>query len=139
MFSRIEELCIEKGLKMTEQRKIIARTISESTDHPDVEEIYKRAFEKDPNISIATVYRTVRMFEEAGIVSKHDFGEGRARYEENPSEHHDHLIDIRSGKIIEFHDKEIELLQEKIAKRLGYKIVDHRMELYAIPLDNEEN
>ncbi len=134
MTSRIEKLCIEKGLKMTEQRRIVAQIISESHDHPDVEEIYNRAVNKDPNISIATVYRTMRMFEEAEIVNKHDFGDGRSRYEESSTEHHDHLIDIKSGKIIEFHDEDIELLQEKIAKKLGYKLVDHRLELYAVPI-----
>ena len=121
---------------MTEQRRVVARTISESEDHPDVEEIYRRASARDPKISIATVYRTVRMFEEADIIAKHDFGDGRARYESVPEEHHDHLIDIRTGRIIEFHDKAIEVLQEEVARRLGYRLVDHRLELYAVPIDS---
>lgn len=122
---------------MTGQRKVIAQTISEAHDHPDVEEIYNRSSKKDPKISIATVYRTVRMFEEAGIIDKHDFGDGRARYEPSSDEHHDHLIDIRSGKVIEFHNDEIEKIQEAIAKKLGYKLVDHRLELYAVPLGDK--
>lgn len=138
MISRIEQLCVQKGLKMTEQRRIVARTISEASDHPDVEEIYRRALQKDPHISIATVYRTVRMFEEAEIIAKHDFGDGRARYEKMSDEHHDHLIDIRTGKIIEFQDETIEQLQEAIAKKLGYRLVDHRLELYGVPLGNTE-
>lgn len=137
MTSKVETLCLEKGLKMTEQRRVIARTISESEDHPDVEEIYRRALERDSNISIATVYRTVRMFEEADIIEKHDFGDGRARYEQASEDHHDHLINIRSGEVVEFHNEKIEQLQEEIAKSLGYKLVDHRLELYAVPLDQE--
>jgi Fur family ferric uptake transcriptional regulator len=137
MSSKLEELCIEKGLKMTGQRKVIVLTISESHDHPDVEEIYARASKKDSKISIATVYRTVRMFEEAGIIEKHDFGDGRARYEELQDHHHDHLIDIRSGKVIEFSNDQIERLQEVIAKELGYKLVDHRLELYGVPLSED--
>lgn len=136
--SRIEQLCTEKGLKMTEQRRVIARVISEAEDHPDVEEIYNRASKKDANISIATVYRTVRMFEESDIIEKHDFGDGRARYEESTDEHHDHLIDVRSGKIIEFQNEEIERLQEEIARKLGYKLVAHTLELYAVPLDKKK-
>jgi len=132
--SKIEKLCIEKGLKMTGQRRVIAQTISNATDHPDVEEIYKRASRLDKNISIATVYRTVRMFEEAGIIEKHDFGDGKARYEEFPEDHHDHLINIKTGKIIEFHNDEIERLQVEVAKKLGYKLIGHRLELYAVPL-----
>ncbi len=132
--SRIEKLCEQKGLKLTEQRRIIARVLSEAEDHPDVDQLYRRATNIDPRISIATVYRTVRLFEEANILTKHDFGDGRARYEEVPSEHHDHLIDIRSGRVIEFHDPEIEQLQEKIAQRLGYKLVDHRLELFGMPV-----
>ena len=123
---------------MTEQRRVIARTISDSDDHPDVEEIYRRAMERDSNISIATVYRTVRMFEEADIIEKHDFGDGRARYEQASDDHHDHLINIRTGEVVEFHNEKIELLQEEIAKSLGYKLVDHRLELYAVPLDQEK-
>lgn len=137
ILSRIEALCAEKGLKMTEQRRIIARIISKANDHPSVEEIYNRASKLDNNIGIATVYRTLRMLEEAGIVEKHDFGDGRTRYEEATDEHHDHLIDMRSGKIIEFHNEQIEELQIKIAKELGYKLVAHSLELYAIPLDEE--
>lgn len=133
----IEEKCAEKGLKMTGQRRVIARVVSESADHPDVEMLYKRAVEIDPNISIATVYRTVKLFEEAGITQKHDFGDGRARYEPASDEHHDHLIDIKTGKVIEFTSDEIEKLQHEIAKKLGYKLVDHRLELYAVPLDKK--
>lgn len=132
--SRIEEKCVEKGLKMTGQRRVIARVISESHDHPDVEMLYQRAVLIDPQISIATVYRTVKLFEEAGITQKHDFGDGRARYEEASSEHHDHLIDLKSGKVIEFSNEAIERLQHEIAKNLGYTLVDHRLELYAVPL-----
>lgn len=119
---------------MTGQRRVIAQTISASEDHPDVEEIYKRATELDKNISIATVYRTVRMFEESGIIAKHDFGDGKARYEESSEDHHDHLINIKNGKIVEFHNDEIERLQEEVARKLGYKLIGHRLELYAVPL-----
>lgn len=132
--SNIEAKCVEKGLKMTGQRRVIARVLSESHDHPDVELLYKRASAIDPHISIATVYRTVKLFEEAGITQKHDFGDGRARYEEASGEHHDHLIDVKSGKVIEFSNQEIERLQQEIAKKLGYRLVDHRLELYAVPL-----
>ena len=135
--SKLEVLCAERGLKMTDQRRVIARVLSEAHDHPDVEAVHRRATAIDPNISIATVYRTVRLFEEAGILAKHDFGDGRARYEETPDEHHDHLIDIRSGKVIEFRNEEIEAIQDLIAKRLGYRLVDHRLELYAVPLHPE--
>lgn len=134
MVSRLEKLCQEKGLKMTDQRRVVASVITESDDHPDVEKLYARAAAIDPRISIATVYRTVRLFEEAGVIAKHDFGDGRARYEEAGEEHHDHLIDIRSGKVIEFCNSEIEKLQELIAKELGYKLVGHRLELYGVPL-----
>jgi Fur family ferric uptake transcriptional regulator len=137
MASRIEKLCVEKGMKMTGQRRVIAQVISDAHDHPDTEEVYRRAAKIDPNISIATVYRTVRMFEEAAIVEKHDFGDGRARYEEVTDTHHDHLIDIKSGKVVEFFNAEIEKLKEKIAKELGYKLVDHRLELYAVPLNDK--
>ncbi len=133
--SRIEQQCIDKGLKMTGQRRVIARVISESSDHPDVEMLYQRAVLIDPNISIATVYRTVKLFEESGVTQRHDFGDGRARYEEATDEHHDHLIDLKSGKVIEFTNDEIEHLQKEIAKKLGYKLVDHRLELYAVPLE----
>ena len=133
--SRIEQLCEQKGLKLTEQRRVIARVLSDAEDHPDVDQLYRRATSIDPRISIATVYRTVRLFEEASILARHDFGDGRARYEEMPSEHHDHLIDVRSGKVVEFHDAELEQLQENIAKRLGYRLVDHRLELFGVPMD----
>ncbi len=135
MPERLERLCIEKGLKMTGQRRIIARVLSEAVDHPDVEEVYRRATKIDSGISIATVYRTVRLFEEAGILEKHDFGDGRARYEEASDVHHDHLIDLKSGRVIEFQDEEIERLQQAIASRLGYRLVDHRLELYAVPAE----
>ena len=131
---RIENLCVEKGMRMTDQRRIVARVLSTSHDHPDVEELYRRAHALDPHISIATVYRTVRLFEEAGIISRHDFRDGRSRYEETTDVHHDHLIDMKSGKVIEFVDEEIEALQEAIARKLGYKLVDHRLELYGVPL-----
>ena len=132
---RIEKLCIEKGMRMTEQRRVVARVLSQAHDHPDVEELHRRAHAVDPHISIATVYRTVRLFEEAGIITRHDFRDGRSRYETLPEEHHDHLIDLRSGTVIEFRDEEIEKLQEKIARKLGYKLVDHRLELYGVPLE----
>ena len=132
---RIENLCIEKGMRMTEQRRVIARVLSQAHDHPDVEELYRRSHAVDPHISIATVYRTVRLFEEAGIVSRHDFRDGRSRYEEATEVHHDHLIDLKSGKVVEFVDEEIEALQEAIARKLGYKLVDHRLELYGVPLE----
>lgn len=134
--SRIEARCVEKGLKMTGQRRVIARVLSESHDHPDVELLYQRAVVADPHISIATVYRTVKLFEEAGITQRHDFGDGRARYEEASSEHHDHLIDLKTGKVIEFTSDEIETLQNEVARRLGYRLVDHRLELFAVPLEN---
>jgi Fur family ferric uptake transcriptional regulator len=133
MPSRLEQLCIDKGLKMTEQRRIIARVLSDSADHPDVEAVHRRAAAIDPKISIATVYRTVRLFQEASILERHDFGDGRARYEEMPTEHHDHLIDLQSGRVIEFKNEEIEKLQREVAARLGYKLVDHRLELFAVP------
>ena len=132
---RIEKLCVAKGMRMTEQRKVIARVLSTSKDHPDVEELHRRAVAADPNISIATVYRTVRLFEESGILERHDFRDGRARYEETPETHHDHLIDMKSGKVVEFMDPDIERLQKIIAERLGYRLVDHRLELYGVPLD----
>jgi Fur family ferric uptake transcriptional regulator len=135
MPSRLEQLCIDKGLKMTEQRRVIARVLSDAVDHPDVESVYRRATEIDPKISIATVYRTVRLFEEANILARHHFGSGPARYEEMPTDHHDHLIDLQSGRVIEFRDEQIEMLQREVANRLGYKLVDHRLELYAVPVD----
>lgn len=138
MSSRLEQLCEQLGMRMTDQRRVIARVLSASDDHPDVEELHRRSVAVDPRISIATVYRTVRMFEENGILSRLDLGDGRARYEEMPESHHDHLIDTRSGKIIEFNDPEIEALQEKIAARLGYKLIDHRLELFGVPLDDKD-
>jgi Fur family ferric uptake transcriptional regulator len=136
--SDIETLAAKAGMRMTDQRRVIARVLSEAQDHPDVEEVYKRAVAEDEAISIATVYRTVRLFEEAGILTRHDFGDGRARYEPAPDDHHDHLIDIQSGKVIEFTNDEIERLQHEVAEKLGYKLVDHRLELYAVPLDAED-
>jgi Fur family ferric uptake transcriptional regulator len=132
---RIEKLCIDKGMRMTDQRRVIARVLSQSADHPDVEELHRRAHAVDPHISIATVYRTVRLLEESGIITRHDFRDGRSRYEEQGEVHHDHLIDMKTGKVIEFVDREIEQLQEAIAKRLGYRLVEHRLELYALPLE----
>jgi Fur family transcriptional regulator, ferric uptake regulator len=132
--SRLEKLCQDKGLKMTEQRRVIARVLSDADDHPDVEQLYRRASKIDPGISLATVYRTVRLFEEASILERHDFGDGRARYEEAPESHHDHLIDIQSGQVIEFSNEEIEKLQQRVAEQLGYKLVGHRLELYAVPV-----
>ena len=134
--TRLEQLCIEKGLRMTEQRRVIARVLSESQDHPDVELVYKRAAELDDTISISTVYRTVRMLEENGILERHDFGDGRARYEEVSDEHHDHLINIQTGQVIEFTSDQIEKLQHKIAEELGFELIDHRLELYGKPLPN---
>ena len=131
----LEEACVQKGMRMTDQRRIIAQVIEAASDHPDVEELYRRASAIDDRISLSTVYRTVNLFEEAGLVTKHDFKDGRARFELSPDEHHDHLIDIRSGTVIEFRNEEIEAIQEVIAKRLGYRLVDHRLELYAVPID----
>ena len=136
--SVIEEACLAKGMRMTEQRRIIARVLSGAQDHPDVEELHRPAVAIDDNISISTVYRTVKMLEDAGIIERHDFGDGRARYEQMPDEHHDHLIDLRSGHVIEFRSEEIEALQEAIARRLGFKLRGHRLELYAVPLDEDE-
>ena len=134
---RIEKLCVEKNMRMTDQRRVVARVLSQATDHPDVEELYRRAHAVDPHISIATVYRTVRLFEEAGILDRHDFGDGRARYEAAPEAHHDHLIDLETGKVVEFVDPELEALQRQIAEKLGYRLVDHRMELYGVRIDRE--
>ncbi|MBI1244674.1 MAG: transcriptional repressor [Alphaproteobacteria bacterium] len=139
MPQRIEQLCVEKGLKMTGQRRVIARVLSEATDHPDVEQVYRRAAAIDPRISIATVYRTVKLFEEANILARLDFGDGRARYEETPEEHHDHLIDVKSGEVIEFHNEEIERLQREVARKLGYELVGHRLELYGVRLGARES
>jgi len=135
--SRLEQMCMDRGMKMTGQRRVIARVLSDAQDHPDVEELYRRSVEMDPKISIATVYRTVRLFEEAGLLERRDFGDGRARYEEHTEEHHDHLIDMQTGKVFEFTDEEVEALQVRIAKRLGYKLVGHRMELYGLPIDGK--
>ena len=132
MNETIEQKCISKGVKLTEQRKIIAKVMSEANDHPDVDELYNRVSKIDTKISIATVYRTVKLFEEAGIVTKHDFKGGKARYEELSESHHDHLIDIKTGEIIEFVDDEIEKLQKKVADKYGYELVDHKLELYGI-------
>jgi Fur family ferric uptake transcriptional regulator len=137
--SRIEQRCIDKGMKMTEQRRVIARVLSDAADHPDVEEVYRRSTQIDPRISIATVYRTVRLFEEADILERHDFGDGRARYEEAPDEHHDHLIDMQSGRVIEFHSDEIEALQREIARRYGFRLIGHRLELYGVPLQSADD
>ena len=134
MEQSIEEQCAQKGMRMTDQRRTIARVLEAATDHPDVEELHRRAAKIDSRISIATVYRTVKLFEDAGIVARHDFRDGRARYEQVPDEHHDHLIDLRTGKVVEFRDEEIERLQAEIAKRLGFRLVDHRMELYGVPI-----
>ncbi len=136
---RVEKLCIEKGMRMTDQRRVIAQVLSTAHDHPDVEELYRRAHAVDHHISIATVYRTVRLFEDAGIIARHDFRDGRARYEEAPDVHHDHLIDMKTGQVIEFVDEEIEALQEAIARRLGYRLVDHRLELYGFPLEDKDH
>ena len=135
MSDRIEKLCLEKNMRMTEQRRVIARVLSTSADHPDVEELHRRAHAVDPHISIATVYRTVRLFEEAGIIDRLDFRDGRSRYEEHSDDHHDHLIDMKTGLVVEFVDAEIEALQEAIARKLGYRLVDHRLELYGMPLE----
>lgn len=133
----LEQLCAERGLRITEQRRVIARVLSEAEDHPDVEALHRRANRIDPKISIATVYRTVRLFEECGILDRHDFGDGRARYEAAPEAHHDHLIDVESGNVLEFVDPELEALQKQIAEKLGYRLVDHRMELYGVKLDRQ--
>ena len=128
----VEALCAEKGLRITDQRKVIARVLSDAEDHPDVELLHQRAAAIDPGISIATVYRTVRLFEDAGILERHDFGDGRARYEAAPETHHDHLINVETGEVIEFVDGELEELQRRIAEKLGFRLVDHRLELYGV-------
>jgi len=133
----IEQLCADKGLRITEQRRIIARVLGEAEDHPDVETLHERAVAVDPKISIATVYRTVRLFEEAGILERHEFGDGRSRYEAASEDHHDHLIDVETGQVIEFVDEELEMLQRRIAEKLGYRLVDHRMELYGVATNRE--
>jgi Fur family transcriptional regulator, ferric uptake regulator len=136
--SVIEAQCAAKGMRMTEQRRIIARVLADSADHPDVEELYRRCAEVDKNISISTVYRTVKLFEDAGIIERHDFREGRARYEQIPEAHHDHLINLRTGEVIEFQSEEIERLQAEVARRLGYRLIEHRLELYAVPLEDDK-
>ena len=138
MPDRIEELCVAKGLKMTDQRRVIARVLSQSNDHPDVEQLYRRATKIDPRISIATVYRTVKLFEEAQILERHDFGDGRSRYEEATDEHHDHLIDVNTGEVIEFVNHAIEKLQEEVAREFGYRLVGHRLELYGTKVEDDQ-
>ena len=135
----IERKCVERGLRLTDQRRIIAQVLSEADDHPDAEELYARAARIDPKISLATVYRTVRLFADADIVETHDFRDGRARYETADADHHDHLIDVNTGDVIEFVDEEIEALQHRIAEKLGYELVDHRLELYGVPLDKPKS
>lgn len=130
--SKLEHLCVVKGLKMTDQRRVISRVLSEATDHPDVEQVFRRAVEIDPHISIATVYRTMRLFEEANVIERLDFGDGRARFEENRDSHHHHLIDLHSGEVIEFQSPDLEVLKERIAKELGYELIGHRLELYGV-------
>jgi Fur family ferric uptake transcriptional regulator len=137
--SAIEQACAAKGMRMTEQRRVIARVLGASQDHPDVEELYRRASAVDDKISISTVYRTVKLFEDAGIIERHDFREGRSRYEQMPDEHHDHLIDVNNGSVIEFRSEEIERLQEEIARRHGFKLVGHRLELYAVRLKDKSS
>lgn len=136
--SSLELLCAEKNMRMTDQRRIIARILSEATDHPSVEDVYSRAHVVDDRISLSTVYRTVRLFVDAGIVESHDFGDGKARLETVAEEHHDHLIDLKTGRVIEFSNEEIEKLQERVARELGFKLVDHRLELYGVPLDEKD-
>jgi Fur family ferric uptake transcriptional regulator len=131
--TRIEKLCIDKGLRMTDQRRVVARVLSDAFDHPDAEELYRRALAIDPHISIATVYRTVKLFKDVGILESHDFRDGRSRYEEIAESHHDHLIDVHSGSVIEFRNEEIERLQRRIANELGFELIDHRLELYGVP------
>ena len=134
----LAQRCIDKGMRMTDQRRVIAGVLEAAVDHPDTEELYNRAAKIDPRISISTVYRTVALFEDAGIIERHDFRDGRARYEPAPESHHDHLIDMKTGKVIEFRSEEIEALQEVISRRLGYKLVDHRLELYGVPLNSAD-
>jgi Fur family ferric uptake transcriptional regulator len=137
--THIEAQCIAKGMRMTEQRRTIARVLAAAEDHPDVEELYRRCSKVDDRISISTVYRTVKLFEDAGIIERHDFREGRARYEQISESHHDHLINLRTGEVIEFQSDDIERLQAEVARKLGYRLVDHRLELYAVPLDKDKN
>jgi Fur family ferric uptake transcriptional regulator len=136
--TNIEEQCTARGMRMTEQRRIIARVLNSSDDHPDVEELYRRCAKVDDRISISTVYRTVKLFEDAGIIERHDFREGRARYEQSPDTHHDHLINLRTGEVVEFRSEEIERLQAEVARRLGFRLVDHRLELYAVPVEDDK-
>jgi Fur family transcriptional regulator, ferric uptake regulator len=136
--SRIEERCSEYGLRMTGQRRTIARVLSAATDHPDVEEVHRRAHQIDAGISLSTVYRTLKLFAEKGILERHDFGHGRGRYEEASRQHHDHLVDVESGRVIEFSNEEIEALQERIARELGFKLVGHRLELYGVPVSKKK-
>jgi Fur family ferric uptake transcriptional regulator len=136
--TNIEALCAAKGMRMTEQRRTIARVLAQSGDHPDVEELYRRCSAVDEHISMSTVYRTVRLFEDAGIIERHDFREGRSRYETSTEGHHDHLINLRTGEVIEFQSEEIERLQAEVARRLGYRLMDHRLELYAVPIGDEK-
>ncbi len=135
----LEQQCASSGMRMTDQRRVIARVIEKALDYPDIEELYKRAIKIDAKISLSTLYRTINLFEEAGLIEKHDFKDGRARIEPIPDEHHDHLIDIRSGKIIEFYSEEIEAIQQVIAKKLGYELVDHRLDLYCVPLKKHKS
>jgi len=135
----LEQRCIDQGMKMTEQRRIIANVLSNSNDHPDVEVLHSRCIDLDPKISIATVYRTVRLFDAAGLIDRHDFGDGRSRYEKSSDEHHDHLVDVKSGEIIEFRNEEIEELQNKVSNELGFRLVGHRLELYGVPLETDGN
>ena len=137
--NEIEARCAASGMRMTEQRRVIARVLSASEDHPDVEELYRRCAAIDDRISISTVYRTMKLFEDAGIIERHDFREGRARYEQIPESHHDQLINLRTGQVIEFQSEEIEKLQAEVARKLGYRLVDHRLELYAVPLDDKKS
>jgi Fur family ferric uptake transcriptional regulator len=134
----IEARCVEKGMRMTEQRRTIAQVLNDADDHPDVEELYRRCVKVDNRISISTVYRTVKLFEDAGIIERHDFREGRARFEQIPESHHDHLINLRTGEVLEFQSEEIEKLQAEVARKLGYRLIDHRLELYAVPLKDDE-
>lgn len=134
----LEDRCAQRGMRMTDQRRIIARVLDSADDHPDVEELHRRAVVQDPKISISTVYRTVRLFEDIGLIERHDFRDGRSRYEPVSEEHHDHLIDLKSGAVIEFHSPEIEALQERIAREHGFRLVDHRLELYGIPLKKDD-
>ncbi|MGH6735458.1 MAG: Fur family transcriptional regulator [Methyloceanibacter sp.] len=136
--SRLERLCADSGMRMTGQRRTIARVLSEAHDHPDVEEVYRRASERDPRISLSTVYRTVRLLENAGIVERHDFGDGRARYEPAGHAHHDHLINVKTGEVIEFRNEDIERLQERVAKELGFRLIGHRLELFGAPLKKDK-